>query len=138
MGTEDIRWLQRFQSFQKAFLLLERAVRETDQRELNELEKQGLIQRFEFTHELAWNVLRDYFAYQGNPDITGSRDATREAFNKGLVTDGEGWMEMIQSRNQSSHTYNEEIAQEILSKIVQRYYPLFWEFNDKMNTLAGR
>ncbi len=138
MGTEDIRWLQRFQSFQKAFLLLERAVRETDQRELNELEKQGLIQRFEFTHDLAWNVLRDYFAYQGNPDITGSRDATREAFNKGLVTDGEGWMEMIQSRNQSSHTYNEEIAQEILSKIVQRYYPLFWEFNDKMNTLAGR
>lgn len=138
MSTDDIRWLQRFQSYQKAFLLLKDAVEASNQRELNELEKQGLIQRFEFTHELAWNVLRDYFAYQGNPDVTGSRDATREAFNKGLITDGQGWMEMIQSRNQSSDTYNEEIAQEILSKIVQRYYPLFLEFNNKMNTLAGR
>jgi len=100
------------------------------------LEEQGLIHCFEFTHELAWNVLKDYFEYQGNTAITGSRDATREAFNKGLIRDGEGWMEMIKSRNQSSHTYNEEVADEIANKIIQQYYALFAEFKNKIKTLA--
>ena len=81
------------------------AVAASRQRPLFELEKQGLIQTFEFTHELAWNVMKDYFAWQGNPAITGSRDTAREAFQKGLIEDGEGWMEMIKSRNQTSHTY---------------------------------
>lgn len=79
---------------------------------LSDLEVQGLIQRFEFTHELAWNILKNYFEYQGNTAITGSRDATREAFSNSLVDDGEGWMEMIKNPNQSSHTYNEEVAGE--------------------------
>lgn len=105
---------------------------------LSELEEQGLIQRFEFTHELAWNVLKDFFEYQGNTDITGSRDATREAFNKGLISDGEGWMEMIKSRNKSSHTYNEEIARDILINVVNWYYRLFLEFKDKMDTLQEK
>lgn len=59
------------------------------QRPLPPLEQQGLIQAFEFTHELAWNVMRDYFFWQGNAAIAGSRDATREAFAKGLLEDGE-------------------------------------------------
>ena len=136
MGSQDIRWQQRFQNFEKAFSLLEQAVNLSKGRSLNELEEQGLIQRFEFTHELAWNVLKDYFEYQGNTAITGSRDATREAFNKGLVKDGEGWMEMIKSRNQSSHTYNQEVADEITEKIIQQYYALFAEFKNKIKTLA--
>ena len=97
------------------------------------MEEQGLIQAFEFTHELAWNVLKDFFAYQGNPDITGSRDASREAFRKGLIKDGEGWMEMIKSRNQSSHTYNQEIAEGIAEKITNTYFGLFLELEKKMN-----
>ena len=105
---------------------------------MSELEVQGLIQRFEFTHELAWNVFKDFFEYQGNTDITGSRDATREAFNKGLISDGEGWMEMIKSRNKSSHTYNEEIARDILINVVNWYYRLFLEFKDKMDTLQEK
>jgi len=92
MSNEDIRWHQRFQNFQKAFALLEEAVELSLTKGLNKLEEQGLIQRFEFTHELAWNVLKDYFEYQGNTNITGSRDATREAFSIGLIEDGEGWM----------------------------------------------
>jgi nucleotidyltransferase substrate binding protein (TIGR01987 family) len=136
MSSQDIRWRQRFQNFEKAFSLLEQAVNLSKDRSLNELEEQGLIQRFEFTHELAWNVLKDYFEYQGNTDITGSRDATREAFNKGLIKDGEGWMEMIKSRNQSSHTYNQEVADEITEKIIQQYYALFAEFKNKIKTLA--
>ena len=136
MSSQDIRWRQRFQNFEKAFSLLEQAVNLSKDRSLNELEEQGLIQRFEFTHELAWNVLKDYFEYQGNTDITGSRDATREAFNKGLIKDGEGWMEMIKSRKQSSHTYNQEVADEITEKIIQQYYALFAEFKNKIKTLA--
>ena len=103
---------------------------------LNELEEQGLIQRFEFTHELAWNVLRDYFLYQGNNAINGSRDATREAFNKGLIEDGETWMDMIKSRNLSSHTYNENIAAGLIEKIIEEYYPALKAFQYKMQALV--
>lgn len=83
------------------------------QRPLSEIEQLGLIKAFEFTHELPWNVMKDYFEYQGNTSITGSRDATREAFRRNLIDDGEGWMEMLQSRNKTSHTYNQEVADEI-------------------------
>jgi nucleotidyltransferase substrate binding protein (TIGR01987 family) len=135
MKQEDIRWQQRFQNYLKAFALLEEAVKTFHKKGLNDLETQGLIQRFEFTHELAWNVLKDYFEYQGNTSITGSRDATREAFNKGLIENGGEWMEMIKSRNQSSHTYNAAIAEELKDKIIHSYYQLFVLFKNKMDTL---
>ncbi len=138
MNSQDIRWQQRFQNFSKAFSLLEEAVVKHQKEGISDLEEQGLIQRFEFTHELACNVLKDYFEYQGNSDITGSRDATREASNKGLIDDGKGWMEMIKSRNKSSHTYNEEIAKEIVKKVVEWYYGLFLSFKNKMNKLTDR
>ena len=101
-----------------------------------ELEQQGLIRVFEFTHELAWSVMRDYFVYQGNTLITGSRDATREAFQKNLVIDGEGWMEMIRSRNQTFHTYNQAVADEIAGKVAGLYHQLFQAFEKRMQELA--
>jgi len=137
MPTPDIRWEQRFQNYLKAFALLEDAVLQDRAVGLSELQQHGLIQRFEFTHELAWKVLKDYFEYQGNTAITGSRDATREAFNKGLIEDGEGWMEMIKSRNKSSHTYNLETANEIVENVTKWYYGLFLEFKQKMDLLIG-
>ena len=82
--------------------------------------------------------MKDYFVYQGNPTITGSRDAIRTAFKQGLVVDGEGWMEMIKSRNKSSHTYNEEIAKEIVKNVVEKYYDLFLRFKERMNQLKDR
>lgn len=135
MSELDIRWQQRLANFSMALEQLARAVATSQQRTLSDLEKQGLIQAFEFTHELAWNVMKDYFAYQGNPGISGSRDAAREAFQKGLVEDGEGWMEMIRSRNQTSHTYQQKIADEIGRLIVERYFPLFRDFQQKMSSL---
>ncbi|MFV8356753.1 nucleotidyltransferase substrate binding protein [Flavobacterium sp. XS1P32] len=126
---EDIRWKQRFENYLKALGQLQKFIAKGN---LNELEEQGLIQAFEFTHELAWNVMKDYFEYQGNTTITGSRDATREAFQKGLIQDGAQWMEMIKSRNQSTHTYNESIANEIRDRILNYYYDLFVSFKDKM------
>lgn len=137
-ATADVRWHQRLANFEKAFERLRSAVALSRQRELSDLEKQGLIQAFEFTHELAWKVMKDYFSWQGTVDITGSRDATREAFAQGVVTDGEGWMEMIVSRNQTSHTYNEAVANEIAARVSARYLPLFEAFLLRMQTLRAR
>ena len=137
MSDLDIRWQQRLANYGKALEQLGNAVTTSRQRPLSDLEKQGLIQAFEFTHELAWNVMKDYFAYQGNPGITGSRDAAREAFQKGLIEDGEGWMEMIKSRNLTSHTYQQTIADEICGHIVARYFPLFEHFLHRMDALRA-
>jgi nucleotidyltransferase substrate binding protein (TIGR01987 family) len=129
---QDIRWKQRLSNYNKALGQLEKFIQKKD---LNELEEQGLIQAFEFTHELAWNVMKDYFEYQGNTNITGSRDATREAFQKNLIENGDHWMGMIKSRNQSTHTYNEATAHEIKNLILSSYFELFITFQIKMNSL---
>ena len=102
---------------------------------LTELEEQGLIKSFEYTYELAWNVMKDYYEFQGMSDIQGSRDAIRLAFRRGLITDGEAWMNMIDSRVQTSHTYNESIAREISTSITKTYIGLFIAFEHKMNSL---
>lgn len=131
----DIRWHQRLQHFQQALLQLQEATELFNKRTLSRIETQGLIKAFEFTYELAWNVIKDYFYYQGNTSITGSRDAIREAFQKELILDGDTWMEMIKSRNKTSHTYNEETATEIANKIASKYFTLFIDFKNKMEEI---
>ena len=132
MSDQDIRWQQRFANYKKALLQLQSAVELSTQRALSNLEKQGVIQAFEFTHELAWNMLKDYLQDQGNQNIKGSKDATREAFKVELIVDGEQWMAMIQSRNISSHTYNEHTADELVNVILKWYFPLFVELQTEM------
>ena len=132
MNHPDIRWQQRFANYKKALQQLQSAVELRHQRTLSNLEKQGVIQVFEFTHELAWNVLKDYLQDQGNQNIKGSKDATREAFKVELIADGESWMAMIQSRNISSHTYNEHIAEALVEAIVEQYFPLFVALQTEM------
>lgn len=123
--TEDIRWKQRFSNYLKALQTLTEAVELSQQRALSRLEQQGLIQGFEFTHELAWNVLKDYLDAQGFVGLIGSRNATRQAFKDGLIADGEAWMDMIKARNLTSHTYNTEVASGIATDILVRFYPAF-------------
>ena len=137
-SDKDIRWEQRFSNFNKAFLKLSEAVLLNQERELSELEKQGLIQAFEYTHELAWKVMQDYLIYQGYTEIRGSRDATREAFRIELVTDGDNWMEMIKKRNLTSHTYNEETSEEIYKNIIEDFHPLFIEFQKVMRDIKEK
>src|SRR5450432_256500 len=105
----------------KAFGQLTQAVTLAGERGLSDLERQGLIQAFEFTHELAWNTLKDFLESRGVASLYGSKDATREAFASGLVQDGETWMAMIKSRNDTSHTYNEETAGKIAEAITSSY-----------------
>ena len=133
----DVRWHQRLQSFHKAFTRLSEGARLAGERELSPLEKQGLIQAFEFTHELAWNVLKDYLESQGIQGVVGSKGATREAFKNGLITDGEVWMDMVKSRNQTSHTYNEETANEITEAILTRYCAQFTQFSTRFAKLQA-
>ena len=130
--SEDIRWKQRFDNYQRALHQLTLAVELSRQRPLSDLEKQGIIQGFEFVHELAWNVLKDFLEYEGIQGIVGSRGAVREAFKRGLIEDGEIWMDMIEKRNLSSHTYNLEIALTLVNAILNAYYPAFLALQDEM------
>lgn len=99
---------------------------------MNELEEQGLIKAFEYTYELGWNMLKDYLEYQGQTDIAGSRDTIREAFKVGLIADGDGWMQMLQNRNRTSHTYNEATADAIIDAILYAHFALFEALDAEM------
>lgn len=135
--SQDIRWKQRFSNYTRAFQSLTEAVALSQQRELSSLEQQGLIQSFEFTHELAWKMLKDYLEYQGVNNIVGSRDASRVAFQNALIQDGEVWMQMIAARNQTLHTYNLKVAQSVVESILNRFYPAFNQLAGKFGDLAS-
>lgn len=135
MKNNDVRWIQRFANYQKALKRLSKFI---EKGELNELEEQGLIQSFEYTHELAWNTLKDFLESRGNEKIYGSKDATRKAFKLNLIEGGETWMDMIQSRNETSHTYNNEVSKKIANNIIGRYYPEFVELETKLKDLVNK
>lgn len=133
--STDIRWIQRLASYSKALARLESALELEKDRPLSDLEKQGLIQAFEFTHEMAWNTIKDFYENQGESGIQGSRDAARLAFRRGLVDSGEIWMDMIKSRNRSSHTYDEKITEEIVQSIRNHYLKEFLQLEDALNQI---
>ena len=134
----NIRWIQRFKNYIKALSRLESAVNLSKQRDLSDLEQQGLIQAFEFTHELAWNTLKDFLSFQGSKDIYGSRDATRKAFSLEIIENGEIWMNMIVSRNKSTHTYNEETANDVVNDILSEYFEQFKRLETKLSAIKNR
>ncbi|MDN3526631.1 nucleotidyltransferase substrate binding protein [Halomonas sabkhae] len=134
---DDVRWRQRLANFRRAHAQLAGALALRVERELSDLEKQGTIQAFEFTYELAWNLLRDYLAWQGAELISGSRDTIREAFKLGLISDGHAWMAMLQDRNRTVHTYNEATANEILEHLGSRYAELFEELDSTFARLEA-
>lgn len=119
---QDIRWIQRFANYKKALAQLTRFMQKPS---LNEFEEQGLIQAFEYTHELAWKVQKDFLESQGVTELFGSKNVAREAFKTGLIENGDVWMQMIKSRNLTVHTYNEETTQAITQAIRSSYYAEF-------------
>lgn len=128
----DVRWKQRFNNYKSALNSLEEGILLAKSRTLSDLEKQGIIQGFEFVHELFWKTVKDFLEFTGNIKVFGSKDATKEAFSHGLISSGDIWMHMIESRNLTSHTYNKEIANDIVSKTIEQYYNLFKQFENKM------
>lgn len=137
--TDDIRWQQRFSNYCRA---LDQLTRFMDREELNDLEEQGLIQSFEYNHELAWKTLKDFLELRGTKDLFGSKDTSREAFKAGLLgdseRDGKIWMEMIDDRNLTSHTYNEEVTRKIITAITDDYYDAFMDLRKKLTSFLDK
>ncbi len=137
--TQDVRWVQRLSNYDKALARLRSAARIVQEQgradsEVDDLLKEGLVQRFEYTQELAWKVMKDYEEYQGYTDVLGSRDAIRKALQMGLVEDA-AWMDTISSRNLTSHCYDEDEFNDVLSRIIGSYLPVFDKFSKRMNSL---
>ena len=133
----DITWELRFSKYKKALLQLDEAILLMGQRALSNLEKQGVVHEFEFTHELAWNTMKDFFESKGNTEIYGSKDAVRQAFKYGIISDGDVWIKMILSRNITSHTYDEKTFDEIVDLVSDEYINAFRAFKSKLETLES-
>jgi len=136
MSEQDIRWIQRFNNYTKALAQLTKFM---ERESLNELEEQGLVKSFEYTYELAWNVLKDLLEAQGINGVIGSRGAIKEAFKHNLLGDSEKdgliWMAMIKSRNQTSHAYDEAISKEISQAIANDYFNAFIALRDRLELM---
>ena len=135
MDSLDIRWKQLLHNYNRALIQFNEAIELLHSRPLSNLEKQGLVQAFEFTHELAWKTLQDYFRYQGTSDLYGSRDVFRKALEVGLINDGAKWFESIQSRNLTSHVYDEQVVQDLINEISGVYAKQLNELNNTLNLL---
>ena len=131
MALPEKRWIQRLDNYEKAFAILARTHGISAERELTEAERMGLIQSFEFTFELAWNLMKDYLRDRGIFDIVGSKDAIRAAFKNGIIKNGEAWMDMVDRRNETAHTYEEDVAIRVVNDVSNSYI-------DEMRTLLEK
>ena len=129
--NNDIRWKQRFQNFERAFLLLDEVAKK-DIDSFSQLEKEGIIQRFEMLIELSWKVLKDYLENQGYDDVKNAKKAIRQAFQDELITKAETWMSALQLRNLTSHTYDEEILKETVTFVTNDFYPIVRDLYTKL------
>jgi nucleotidyltransferase substrate binding protein (TIGR01987 family) len=127
----DIRWKQRFAHFKKAYSLLEQTIAIENP---SDAERAGLIQFFEMSYELAWKLLKDFLEEEGFR-VTSPRDTIKQAFQAGLIVDGHIWIEALQDRNLTVHTYEEKIAIAVEKKIRDAYFPalaiLFRDFSTR-------
>lgn len=137
MDKKDIRWEQRFSNFKKALAKLEAVARDRDYNTLSELEKEGLIQRFEYTFELAWKTLQDLLEHKGYQDITGPNPVLEQALKDGYITNEKQWRNMKKSRELTSHTYNNETADDIAESIVEEYYHLLKSLEKRLEEERG-
>jgi len=124
MENDDIRWKQRFQNFEKAMGHLKDALEIVNP---DLLQIAGIIQFFEMSYELAWNVLKDYLEEQGFIEVNSPRSAIKKAFEVGLIENGHVWMNLLLDRNLTAHTYDEEKATEVEELIHERYFPLLMQ-----------
>ena len=119
--TQEIRWHYRFRNFSRAFTLLREAL-DGPIEGLTQLEREGVIQRFEFTFELSWQLLKDRLEYDGVPiSPVTPRNIIREAASAGIIDDGETWLDMLTDRNSTSHTYNFATFESVIRNVQARY-----------------
>lgn len=126
---ENLRWKERFQSYCRALLQLESALQ---QKQFTVLEKDGVIKRFEFTFELAWKTLQDKLYNEGYVGIKGPKPVIKQAFNNGIIKDGQAWIDMLTDRNNSTHLYDESAAVHIFDRIQITYFQLLQELKSQL------
>lgn len=133
----DIRWIQRYANFHTACTrLLEVTESDRFMEDLSELELEGLVQRFEYTYELAWKVMQDLLIFKGYDFMLGPNGTMKMAFEDGLITDHDGWRRMAKSRNTLSHVYDEEEVMPIIKMIYSDYAPLLKQLEQKLDNLS--
>lgn len=130
MKTDDIRWEQRLENYNKAMQYLADgvAIQAPDM-----LQKAGIIQLFEISFELAWKLLKDYLEEQGFVDINTPRSAIKKAFEIGLIQDGHVWLSLLNDRNLTTHTYDEAKASALKTIIANTYFPIMETLRQTMN-----
>jgi nucleotidyltransferase substrate binding protein (TIGR01987 family) len=135
--NQNTRWKQRFNNYIAALRTVEEAIIIHKERNLSNLEKQGLIKGFEFTLELAWNMLKDYCEQEEIvvEGVKGSKNIIRTAFKYELIQAGDVWMKMIEDRNLASHSYDADTATLLVKDIIHLFYPEFKVLEKKFTHL---
>lgn len=132
MANQDVRWIQRFDNFNKTLKGLQRAIEEYQKDIEDEVVKVGMIKFFEMTYELAWNTMKDYYEEQGETGIQGSKDALKLSSGRGLIHNVQDWFDMVDSRKLSVHTYDAKTADEVASDIAETYLGLFIQLQTRL------
>jgi nucleotidyltransferase substrate binding protein (TIGR01987 family) len=133
MAKEDIRWIQRFNNYRKALKRLREAIEQSEEEELSDLEQQGLIKAFEFTFDLAWKTLQDYLREHKRPNDNGGPNVIiAQALADGIIKGEDDWKSMKKSRDLSSHTYEEETADDIAEAIIGTYFTLLVQLETRL------
>jgi nucleotidyltransferase substrate binding protein (TIGR01987 family) len=136
-NADEIRWQQRLENFEKALVLLRESLEAKPVLEYSKLEQEGIVQRFEYTFELAWKMLKDRLYYEGYDEKT-PRSVIRRAFEAGFLPEDETetWLDALEKRNLLSHTYNEKAAQTALKNIETKYGPILIALHKRMKPEA--
>ena len=123
----DIRSHQRFENFKKALALYEDAIVP----KMSKLEEEGLIQRFEYTFELAWKCLQDLLQERGYKEVRGPRPVIEQAFQDGVISEGPVWLQMLKARNETVHLYDESIFNSIIKQVKTSFLSVLQKFKIK-------
>ena len=127
ISSQDIRWKQRFQNYEKAFKRLSRAIEVVKSAPDDDLLQSGLVQTYEYTFELAWKTLKDYLTLEGF-EVRSPRETIRQGFQSGYIMNGEDWLQGLADRNLTTHIYDNEIIIRVLNGIFERYFFLLQDF----------
>ena len=127
ISSQDIRWKQRFQNYEKAFKRLSRAIEVVKATPDDDLLQSGLIQTYEYTFELAWKTLKDYLTLEGF-EVRSPRETIRQGFQSGYIMNGEDWLQALADRNLTTYIYDDKIIARVLSDIFERYFFLLQDF----------
>lgn len=127
ISSQDIRWKQRFQNYEKAFKRLSRAIEVVKSAPDDDLLQSGLVQTYDYTFELAWKTLKDYLTLEGF-EVRSPRETIRQGFQSGYIMNGEDWLQALADRNLTTHIYDDEIIIRVLNDIFERYFFLLQDF----------